>query len=105
MRTEEHSEATAVFLHKLTAAVAKLKEQLQHDYEQLYPGLGEIIRSVLEEEEAKAWELSFSPHLFLPDMVEANIANLNLETKPEDAFERHDFNKFETDQSAFAACA
>ena len=35
MKTEEHSEATAVFLHKLTAAVAELKEQLQHDYEQL----------------------------------------------------------------------
>ena len=28
MKTEEHSEATAVFLHKLTAAVAELKEQL-----------------------------------------------------------------------------
>ena len=37
MKTEEHSEATAVFLHKLTAAVAELKEQLQHDYEQ--PGM------------------------------------------------------------------
>jgi len=105
MKTEEHSEATAVFLHKLTAAVAELKEQLQHDYEQLYPGLGEIIRIVLDEEEAKAWELSFFPHLFLPDMVKAHIANLNLETKHEDVFERHDCNKFETDQSAFAACA
>ena len=49
MKTEEHSEATAVFLQKLTAAVAELKEQLQHDYEQLYPGLGEIIRIVLDE--------------------------------------------------------
>src|SRR6516225_3723795 len=105
MKTEEHSEATAVFLQKLTAAVAELKEQLQHDYEQLYPGLGEIIRIVLDEEEAKAWELSFFPHLFLPDMVKAHIANLNLETKHEDVFERHDCNKFETDQSAFAACA
>ena len=79
MKTEERSEATAVFLHKLTAAVAELKEQLQHDYEQLYPGLGEIIRIVLEEEEAKAWELSFFPHLFLPDLVEAHIATLGLE--------------------------
>jgi hypothetical protein len=79
MKTEEHSEATAVFLQKLTAAVAGLKEQLQHDYEQLYPGLGEIIRIVLDEEEAKAWELSFFPHLFLPDLVEAHIATLGLE--------------------------
>src|SRR5215470_18980151 len=79
MKTEEHSEATAVFLHKLTAAVTELKERLQHDYEQLYPGLGEIIRIVLEEEEAKAWELSFFPHLFLPDIVDAHIATLGLE--------------------------
>ena len=28
--------------------MAELKEQLQHDYEQLYPGLSEIIRIVLE---------------------------------------------------------
>ena len=86
MKTEEHSEATAVFLQKLTAAVAGLKEQLQHDYEQLYPGLGEIIRIVLDEEEAKAWELSFFPHLFLPDLVEAHIATLGLEP----AGTRHD---------------
>jgi len=92
MKTEEHSEATAVFLQKLTAAVAELKEQLQHDYEQLYPGLGEIIRIVLDEEEAKAWELSFFPHLFLPDLVEAHIATLNLqpvETKHADLFAPH----------------
>jgi len=86
MKTEEHSEATAVFLQKLTAAVAELKEQLQHDYEQLYPGLGETIRTVLDEEEAKAWELSFFSHLFLPDLVEAHIATLGLEP----AGTRHD---------------
>ena len=79
MKSEEHSEATAVFLQKLTAAVVELKEQLQYDYEQLYPGLGEIIRIVLDEQEAKAWELSFFPHLFLPDLVEAHIAKLGLE--------------------------
>ena len=79
MKTEEHSEATAVFLHKLTAAVSELKERLLHDYEQLYPGLGEIIRIVIDEEEAKAWELSFFPHLFLPDIVDAHIATLGLE--------------------------
>jgi hypothetical protein len=80
MKTEEHSEATAVFLQKLTAAVAEFKEQLQHDYEQLYPGLGEILRIVLDDEEAKAWELSFFPHLFLPDLVEAHIATLGLDS-------------------------
>ena len=79
MKTEEHSEAAAVFLQKLTAAVAELKEQLHHDYEQAYPGLGEIIRIILDEEEAKARELSFFAHLFLPDLVEAHIARLGLE--------------------------
>ena len=86
MKTEEHSNATAIFLQKLTAAVAELKEQLQDDYEQLYPGFGEIIRIVLDEEEAKACELSFFPHLFLPDLFEAHIATLGLEA----AGTRHD---------------
>ena len=108
MKPEEHLEPTAVFIQRVTAAVSELKDHLRQDYERTYPGLGEIIRIVLDEEEAKAWGLSFFPHLFLPDMVEAHIANLNLqpvETKHEDVFDRHDFNKFETDQSAFAACA
>jgi hypothetical protein len=107
MKTEKHLEPTAVFIRRVTAAVSELKDHLQQDYERTYPDLGEIIRIVLDEEEAKAWELSFFPHLFLPDMVETHIANLNLqpvETKHEDVFQRRDFNKFETDQSAFAAC-
>ena len=78
MKTEEHLEPTAVFIQRVTAAVSELKAHLQQDFERTYPGLGEIIRIVLDEEEAKAWELSFFPHLFLPDMVEAHIANLSL---------------------------
>ena len=109
MRIEERLEPTAVFIQRITAAVSELKDHLQQDYERTYPSLGEIIRIVLNEEEAKAWELSFFPHLFLPDMVEAHIANLNLlpvETKHEYVFESARLhNKFETDQSAFAACA
>jgi len=79
MRTEEHLEATAVFIRRVTAAVSEMKDHLQHDYQRTYPDLGEIIRIVLDEEEAKAWELSFFPHLFLPDMIDAHIANLNLQ--------------------------
>jgi len=79
MKTEEHLEPTAVFIRRVTAAVSELKDHLQRDYQSAYPDLGEIIRIVLEEEEAKAWELSFFPHLFLPDMIEAHIANLNLQ--------------------------
>ena len=77
MKTEEHLEPIAVFIQRVTAAVSELKGHLQRNYERTYPGLGEIVRIVLDEEEAKAWELSFFPHLFLPDMLEAQMANLS----------------------------
>ena len=79
MKAEEHPEPTAVFIRRIAAAISELKEQLQQNYERKYPGLREIIRIVLDEEEAKAWELSFFPHLFLSDMVEAHIVTLGLE--------------------------
>jgi len=60
-------------------AVSELKDRLQQDYERTYPGLGEIIRNVLDEEEANARKLSSFPHLFLPDLVEVHIATLGLE--------------------------
>src|SRR5438876_9318772 len=89
MKTDQQSETvTPVFLQTVSAAVTQLKQRLQNDYEQVYPGLGEIIRLVLDEEEAKAWELSLFPHLFLPDLVEAHVATLGLqsaETKQADA--------------------
>ena len=85
MKTDEHTDTAAVFPQMLIAAVSELRKRLQEDYEQTYPGLGEIVRIVLDEEEAKAWELSF-PHLFLPDLVEAHIAQLGLEP----AETRHD---------------
>jgi hypothetical protein len=78
MQTELESAASAGFLQTLTGALSQLKKRLKHDYEQVYPGLGDIIQLVLDEEEANAWELSF-PHLFLPDLVEAHIARLGLQ--------------------------
>ena len=77
MKTDESTKAATVFLQNLPGAVSKLKNRLQRDYEQAYPGLGDLVRIVLDEEEAKAWELSF-PHLFLPDLVEAHITQLGL---------------------------
>jgi len=77
MKAENNLEPTMVFIQRVTAAVSELKDHLRKDYERTYPGLGEIIRDALDEEEAKAWELSFFPHLFLPDMLEAHIANLS----------------------------
>jgi len=105
MKTDTQPEP--VFLQTLSVAVAQLKEKLQQDYEQAYPDLREIIRLVLDDEEANAWELSLFPHLLLPDLVQARLTNLNLhpiETKHDDVFARHGFNRIETGQSAFALC-
>jgi hypothetical protein len=83
MKTDPQSEAiTTVFLQRVSAAITHLKQRLQQDYERVYPGLGEIIHLVLDEEEAKAWELSVFPHLFLPDLVEAHVAKLSLQPPP-----------------------
>jgi len=78
MTTNDNGEAVTGFLQNLPGAVSKLKNRLQRNYEQAYPGLRDLIRIILDEEEAKAWDLSF-PHLFLPDLVEAHIAQLGLE--------------------------
>src|SRR6266436_6155122 len=108
MQTEQQPKiASLVFLQTVSAAVTQLKQKLQQDYERVYPDLGEIIQLILDEEEAKAWELSLFPHLFLPDLVEAHITNLNLhpvETKHDDVFARHGFNRIETGLPAFALC-
>ena len=54
MKIEERQEATAIFLQLVIAAVSELKVRLQRDYERIYPGLEEIIRIILDEEEANA---------------------------------------------------
>ena len=75
MKTDQDQDPTAVFPQIVNNAVSKLKNRLQQEYERT--DLGDLVRIVLDEEEAKAWELSF-PHLFLPDLVEAHITQLGL---------------------------
>ena len=83
MQTEQQAKiATLVFLQTVSAAVTQLKQKLQQDYERVYPDLRDIIHLVLDEEEAKAWELSLFPHLFLPDLVEEHVAKLGLQPAP-----------------------
>jgi hypothetical protein len=95
MQTEQQPKiASLVFLQTVSAAVMQLKQKLQQDYERVYPSLGEIIHLILDEEEAKAWELSLFPHLFLPDLVEAHVAKLSLQpaaTKQEEDRVPHRF--------------
>ena len=68
----------APFPRAVVLAIAHLKERLQYDYDRAYPGLDEIIRLVIAEEEARAWDLSSFPHLLLPDLVETHLAQLGL---------------------------
>jgi hypothetical protein len=79
MQTDQQPKASAVFLQTLSGAVSDLKNRLQHDYERAYPGLGSVIRIVLDEEEEKAWDLSSFPHLLLPDLVEMHMERLDLQ--------------------------
>jgi hypothetical protein len=79
MKNGASPEIGGMFSTTITAAISELKKSLQQNYEQAYPSLGEIIRLVLDREEANAWELSSFPHLFLPDLVEARIARLGLQ--------------------------
>jgi hypothetical protein len=106
MQIEQQPEtATLVFLQTVSAAVTRLKQKLQQDYEQVYPGLGEIIHLVLAEEEAKAWELSLFPHLFLPDLVEEHVAKLGLQpaaTKQDEVRVPHRFLDMPSYQPALA---
>ena len=106
MKTDHHS-GTAVFLQTVSVAIAQLKQQLQRDYEQAYPDLREIVHLVLDEEEAKAWELSLFPHLLLPDLVEAHVEKLNLQpvdTRHDDLLMPHHFPEIDHHQPAFALC-
>ena len=103
MKTDQLHEA--VFLQTVASAVAGLKNRLQLDYQQAYPELAEIIHIVLDEEEAKAGDLTPFPHLLLPDLVEAHVAKLNLKpavTKHADVFVPDNFTEIQTYQPAFA---
>ncbi len=97
--------ANAISPHLLSRALASLKARLQHDYEEAYPALSEIIHLVVDVEEARASELSAFPHLLLPDLVEAHVAKLNL--RPVDTTEHdipvpHDFTPMQMPQFAAA---
>ena len=108
MKTDQQPDPTrTVFLQTVGIAVAQLKQQLQRDYEKSYPELREIIHLVLDEEEARARNLTIFPHLLLPDLVEAHVAKLNLqpvETKHADVFAHPDSHEVDFGQRAYALC-
>ena len=107
MKTDQLQEPAALFPKMVSVALGRLKKQLLHDYRKAYPNSGEIIQLVLDEEEAKAWEISFFPHLILPDLVDARIAKLGLQpaaTRQDTTGLSHDFTKTELPKPAFALC-
>jgi len=56
MKTDQYNDPAGVFPQTLTDTVSKLKNRLQRQYEQIYPELGDLVRIVLDEEEAREWE-------------------------------------------------
>lgn len=104
MKTDEQLDAE-VFVQTVRSAISQLKARLQQAYERVYPDLIEIIQIVLDEEEANAWDLSPFPHLFLPDLVQAHLVKLNLQsadTKHADVLVPYKFIQIETHESVYA---
>jgi hypothetical protein len=101
MKTDQVTKSTTtVFLQTLTGAISDLRNRLQQKYERAYPGLGNVIRIVVDEEEERAWELSSFPHLLLPDLVEAHIERLGLRplhTRHDDLLAPGTFIEIESD--------
>jgi hypothetical protein len=79
MQTDKQPEANAVFFQTLTGAILDLRNRLQKKYEWAYPGLGNVVQIVLDEEEERAWDLSSFPHLLLPDLVETHMERLGVQ--------------------------
>lgn len=103
MKTNQPNQAPAVvFLQTVSVALAQLKQRLQQDYERAYPDLARIIHIVIDDEEARARELTLFPHLLLPDMVEMRLASLNLQ--PAETRHAADRLEIQTYESAFAVC-
>ena len=70
----------SVFHDSVSAAVRGLRLRLEENYTQVYTDLADIVHLVLDQEEARAWQLSPFPHLLLPDLVQARIERLNLQS-------------------------
>jgi hypothetical protein len=107
MKTDQMQEPAALFPQMVSVALGRLKKRLQHDYQKAYPDSGKIIHLVLDEEEAKAWEISSFPHLIMPDLVDAHIAKLGLQpaqTHHDTAGLSHDLTATEMPKTAFALC-
>ncbi|MEA3212892.1 MAG: hypothetical protein QOE70_5949 [Chthoniobacter sp.] len=71
----------AQFCRELVASLGKLKLRLQEKYERTLPGRDQLVRQAIDEAEALAWQTTF-PHLFLPDLAEARLAEIVAALEP-----------------------
>jgi hypothetical protein len=78
MKTDQPQERAPTFAQMVSTALGRLKKRLQRYYQKAYPDSGEILHRMIDEEEAKAREISFFPHLLLPDLVDERIRKLGL---------------------------
>ncbi|MHA3774918.1 hypothetical protein ACXR0O_25645 [Verrucomicrobiota bacterium sgz303538] len=69
------TQVPAGLCRKLQSVIATLKQQLLTRYTNVLPGRDQLLRKVISEAEAQAWETQF-PHLFLPDFTEARLAEV-----------------------------
>ena len=107
MKTDQPQEPAPIFAQIVSPAIGRLKKRLQRYYQKAYPDSGEIIRRMIDEEEAKAREISFFPHLILPDLVDAGLGKLGLqpdETRHGRAGLSPEFITTEMPKTAFALC-
>jgi hypothetical protein len=67
------ADVPAGFCRRLTDSLSSLKEQLRARFERALPGRLQLVRKLIADAEALAWETPF-PHLFLPDFAELRLA-------------------------------
>ena len=106
MKTDQPQPPAPIFARIVSLAIGRLKKRLQRSYQKAYPDSGEVIRRMIDEEEANAWEISFFPHLILPDLVDARIGKLCLppdETRPDTAGFWPEFTTTEMPKTACAS--
>ena len=107
MKTDQPQEPAPIFPLIVSVALDRLKKRLRRYYQKAYPGSGEIIRRMIDEEEAKAREISFFPHLILADLGDERIGKLGLqpaETRHDTAGLSPEFTTTEMPKTAFALC-
>ena len=103
MKIDQPQEPAPIFAQMVSLAMGRLKKRLQRHYQKAFPDTGEIIRRMIDEEEAKAWEISFFPHLILPDLVDARMGQLGLRAH-DTAGLWPEFTTTEIPKTAFALC-